>query len=213
MRTTRFLAMLTFAAAPLLCSAQQPGDRHPAPLAGTYVSFNVGISKYKFSDPPAAGAGTDLCFAGSFDCKDDPTGYKGQLGYMIWPYFGFEVVGYNMGDAKVKVDLGGGNVLQQMVRLEGYAFNLVGAAPLGPVTLNGRLGLAAASVTRKDELNGANVGRSTKSRAEPLFGAGVAVQVYRGMFVSLDWDHARGRSTVGEKFEADMFSAGVGYRF
>jgi len=211
MRTTRFLAMLMFAAAPLLCSAQQPGDR-PSPLANTYISFNVGMSKYKFSDPPA-GAGSDLCFPGSFDCRDNPVGWKAQVGYMLWPYFGFEVVGYSMGDAKLKVDLGGGQILEQTIRLEGYAFNLVGAAPLGPVTLNGRLGLAAASATRKDELNGANVGRSTKSRAEPLFGAGVAVRVFRGMFVSLDWDHARGRTTVGEKFEADMLSAGVGYRF
>jgi hypothetical protein len=62
-------------------------------------------------------------------------------------------------------------------------------------------------------LNGADVGRAEKTRAEPIFGAGIGVRVWRGMFVRLDWDRARARTSVGEKFQADLYSAGIGWQF
>ena len=90
---------------------------------------------------------------------------------------------------------------------------MVGAVPLGPVNLNARVGWAATTITRKDDVDGVIVARGDHSRGEPLFGAGIDFRVWRGMFVRLDWDHSRASTDLGEDFKADLYSAGIGWRF
>jgi hypothetical protein len=211
MRTAHLVTWLMLGAAPLTCAAQIVTDRTD-PLAGSYFGFNLGKSDYRWRNPTGPTI-SDFCPAGAIDCRNDPIGWKFTAGYMIRPFFGLEAVAYSMGDAHAKADLGGGFILTQKVRIEGYGLSAVGAVPLGPVTLNARAGYAASTAGRKDDINGGTIGSSDKSRAEPIFGAGVGVQVWRGLFVRLDWDRARARTDSGEKFQADMYSAGIGWRF
>jgi hypothetical protein len=211
MRTARLLAWLILGVAPLTCAAQVVSERSDL-LTDAYFGLNVGRATYHFRNPSTPTV-SDFCSPGTFDCRNKPLGWKLTAGYMIWRFFGVEGVAYSMGDAHARSDLGGGVILEQKIRIEGYGLSAVGALPLGPVTLNARAGYAASTATRKDELNGTNVGHSDKSRAEPIFGAGVGVRVWRGLFVRLDWDRARARTDFGEKFQADLYSAGIGWQF
>jgi hypothetical protein len=211
MRAAVLAISLILGALPLTGGAQVVSEQSQA-MAGTYAGLNLGRSSYTLRNPSGP-VTDDFCPAGAYDCRHNPNGWKLYAGYMISPYFGFEGTGYWMGDAHAKFDLGGGNIQKNVISISGYALSAVGAVPLGPVRLNGRIGWAASTATRKDDINGANIGRSSTSRGEPLFGAGASVQVWRGMFVSIDWDRARAETDVGEKFQADMFSAGIGWRF
>jgi hypothetical protein len=198
-------------AAPLTSGAQIVVDQG-GPMANTYLGLNIGVSKYRFTNP--TGPTRDgFCAAGAFECKNNPIGGKLTAGYMFMPYFGLEGEAFSMGDGHAKTDLGGGSTLQQKVAISGFGLSMVGALPLGPVSLNGRLGWAATTLTRKDDVDGVNFYRNSKSRGEPLFGAGIGFQVWRGMFLRLDWDRSRAESSLGEKFEADLYSAGIGWRF
>src|SRR5262249_19149695 len=135
-------------------------------------------------------------------------------GYMIRPYIGIEAVAYSMGDARIKTDQGGGAILDQTIRLQGYGLVAVGAIPLGPVSLNARAGYAAATIKRDNIINGSSVtGSSEKSRAEPIFGVGAKFTVWRGLFVTADWDRVRGETNFNEKFQVDLFSGGIGWKF
>lgn len=211
MKTAHWMTWLCLGVAPLSAAAQVVVDRTDL-LKNSYFGVNVGVADYEFRNPPP-GISSDFCGAGAFDCRNDPIGWKLTGGYMIWPYFGVEAVAYSFGDARAKFDLGGGAILEQTVRIQGYGLSAVGAVPLGPVTLNARAGYAASTTKRKDDLNGADAGRAEKTRAEPIFGAGIGVRVWRGMFVRLDWDRARARTGAGEKFQADLYSAGIGWQF
>ena len=215
MRAAHLAIWLIFGAilgtAPLTSGAQIVVDQ-TGPMSNTYVGASLGVSKYRYTNPPGP-TKDGFCATTAFECKDNPIGGKLFAGYMIIPYFGLEGEAFSMGDGHAKTDLGGGSTLQQKVAISGFGLSMVGSVPLGPVRLNGRVGWAATTLTRKDDVDGGNIYRTSKSRGEPLFGAGVAFQVWRAMFVSLDWDRARGESPLGEKFEADLYSAGVGWRF
>lgn len=209
----RVFALLAVVLASGAASAQIVDERVD-PLKNAYFAFNVGKADYAWRNPPP-GLSKDLCsIAGLLDCRDDPVGWKLTAGYMIWRHVGLELAAYSMGDARIKFDAGGGTIVEQTIRVEGYALSAVGAVPLGPVTLAARAGYAASTATRNDDVASLGVStRSAKSRAEPIFGAGVDFKVWRGLTVRLDWDRARARTPLGEKFEADLYSAGIGWRF
>jgi len=211
MRAAYLAICLFLSAVPALCGAQIIEDKGSA-VAGSYLGLNVGVADYRWRNPTVP-VTKDFCPAGTFDCKNDPVGWKLTAGYMIWPYFGLEGEFFTMGDGHAKTDLGGGSTMTQKVNIAGYGLSMVGALPLGPVSLNGRLGWAATTLTRKDDVDGGNVYRNSHTRGEPLIGVGIGFQVWRGMFVRLDWDRARATSSLGEKFEADLYSAGIGWRF
>jgi hypothetical protein len=211
MRAAVLAISLILGALPFTSRAQVISDQTQV-MAGSYMGVNFGRSDYTWRNPSVPTT-SGFCPSNAYECRHNPNGWKLYAGYMILPYFGFEGTGYWMGDAHAKFDLGGGNVQKNVIAIGGYGLSAVGAVPLGPVRLNGRIGWSASTATRKDDVNGANIGRGSTSRGEPLFGAGVSVQVWRGMFVSVDWDRARAVTDVGEKFEADMFSAGIGWRF
>jgi hypothetical protein len=100
------------------------------------------------------------------------------------------------------------------LRVEGYGRSAVGGAQFGPVSVSARARYAASTGMRNDDVESPGIGeRSEKSRAEPIFGADVAFHVWRGLVVRLDRDRARARTAVGEKFHADLYFAGVGWRF
>lgn len=211
MKIARWLTWLIFAAAPFACAAQVLTDETDE-LTNAYFGANVGITKYRLRNPTTATV-SDLCSPASVDCRNDPVGWKLYAGYMIWRWFGVEAIFYSMGDAHDKTDLGGGLVATQKIGISGYGLSAVGAVPFGPVTLNARAGYAASTASRRDEINGGRLGDSEKSRAEPIFGVGVGVRVWRGLNVRLDWDRARARTSFGEKFQADLFSTGVAWQF
>jgi opacity protein-like surface antigen len=176
----------------------------------SYLGVNVGQSKYKWRNGPA-GIANDLCAPAAVECDAKPTGFKLYAGYMFMPYLGVEGIYYHLGDAGQRTDVGSG-VLRQEIRLTGFGLSVVGMVPLGRVFIAGRAGYAAASAERSDEFAGVSNG-STKSRAEPILGAAIGAEVWRNLSVRFDWDRMRGRTQLGEKFEADLLSLGVSYRF
>jgi len=195
-------------------AAAQVIDERVDPLKNAYFGINIGQSDYRWRNP-RPGLSEKLCeLSGLLSCRDDPIGWKLTAGYMIWRFLGIEAVAYSMGDARIKFDGGGGAIVEQTIRVEGYGLSAVGVAQFGPVSVSARAGYAASTGTRNDDIESLGVSeRSEKSRAEPIFGAGVAFNVWRGLVVRLDWDRARARTAVGEKFQADLYSAGVGWQF
>jgi hypothetical protein len=208
MRAAHWMTWMIAGAASLPCAAQVVAPQGDL-LTDTYFGVNVGRADYRYTNPPSATVSA-LCSPATIDCRTDPVGWKVTAGYMIWPYFGIEAVAFSLGDAHDRTDLGGGFIFQQKVRIDGYGLSAVAALPVGPVTLDARAGYASATAARRDDINGSIVARGDKSRAEPIFGAGVAVTLWRGLFARLDWDRARARTEFGEKFEADLFSVGIG---
>jgi len=197
------LALLAALGAPALAQTQSVEQR-------SYVGVNVGQSKYKLRDAPA-GIVNDLCVPGAVECDNKPTGFKLYAGHMFLPYLGVEGIYYQLGDARQRIDSGFG-VVRQDIRLTGFGLSVVGMVPLGRAFVAGRAGYAAGSAERSDEFGGVSNG-NTKSRGEPVFGAAIGAEVWRNLSVRLDWDRMRGRTQAGEKFEADLLSVGLSYRF
>src|SRR5262249_43572366 len=135
---------LILSAVPAVSGAQIVEEKSSA-VAGSYLGANVGVTKYRWKNPSVPT--TDgFCPAGTFDCKNNPVGWKLTAGYMIWPWFGLEGEYFTMGDGHAKADLGGGSTITQKVNIAGYGLSMVGALPLGPVSLNGRVGYAATTL-------------------------------------------------------------------
>ena len=82
-------------AAPLTGGAQVVTDQG-GPMANTYAGANVGVAKYRYTNPPSA-LTDDFCPVGGFDCKNNPLGWKLYAGYMIIPYVGLEGSFFTMG--------------------------------------------------------------------------------------------------------------------
>ncbi|MCS7101997.1 MAG: outer membrane beta-barrel protein, partial [Burkholderiaceae bacterium] len=194
MRLAVVFAMLGCAAT--AASAQVIADRGDL-LEKAYFAFNLGQSRYAWRNPPPGG-NKKICGAGQIECDNDPIGGKLTIGYQITRHLGVELLAYSMGDAKQTVDDGGGTLLTQRIRIEGYGLVGVASVPLGPARLAARAGVAASTATRKDEAGGVSV-RGHKTRANPLFGAGASFAVWRGLTVHLDWDHARATTQANEK--------------
>jgi len=196
-------------------AALSPNYARAQALEGeTYVGAGLGQSSYSWRNHPLGG--TDMCRSGGaltlLACEDSPTAYKVVAGHAFKSYFGMELSYYNAGSASLLWTDGVSPSLRQRVVLNGFALSAVGILPMGPVHLSGRVGLAAANVARKDEQTGITLFAS-RTVTQPTIGVGIGATVWRSMAVRLDWDRVRGETAFNEKFEADLYTLNLIYRF
>jgi opacity protein-like surface antigen len=196
-RAARVAAAVAFCAVPLAAAAQADEEQ-------VYWGLGIGQSSYDWKNPPA-GVSEFCGNVGQLSCRDDPIGFKGFIGYNFRKSLGVELMYYSPGAASQKFDSSLGGVLEQKVVLRGFALSAVGTLPLGPAFISGRAGVAASTITRKDELFGQQQS-SDNTTAQPTIGAGFGFKVWRNTALRLDWDRVRGKTAGGEKFDADFFT-------
>lgn len=209
MRKLLMAAILTCAAAS--ASAQV------LPSPPGYIGAGYGISRYH-----------DFCVVGGANCDEDGSAWRAQAGYMFFPWLGLEGSFVHFGDAHqpgflVSPPL---NTTPLPSASDGrtYAFALSAMlrAPLGPVGLHAKLGIAA--VTAKfvgnaaviDNTTGAithfnAVSRETKGRF--IYGLGGTVDFTRQWHGRFDWDRTEGKDNRNPKYDVDAYTLGIGYRF
>jgi hypothetical protein len=204
--TGLLLAMLFAAAALWHAPARAQADREVA-----YAGLGAGIGNYKWRNNP--GGGNDICgFAGQISCEDSPVGFKAFVGYNLSPYLGVEGGYYNAGRANLTFSAPVVGTINQKVILNGYSLSAVGTLPFGPAFVSGRVGVAAATISRKDEILGSSE-LVDRTKAQAIYGVGGGFKVWRQVSVRLDWDRVRGETRLNEKFEADLITLNVMYRF
>lgn len=178
-----------------------------------YAGISVGQARHEWTNPGTPLDGARFCPPGVSACEDKPVGFKLFAGQMFNRYLGAELAYYHLGEASITVDVPGLQLTQD-VSIDGVALSAVGRLPLGPFELGARAGIAAARSTREDTENGIpQASKFEKTRAEPFYGIGLGFRVTDRLSIRVDWDRARARTEFDEKFEVDLFSAGVGYRF
>ena len=186
-----------------------------ANAGSAYAGGGVGQGRYKWTNNPAGGS--DFCVDASavatVSCKDKPIGYKAFVGYNINAYLGVEGTYYRAGTGDLTYTDSTPSTIKQRVILNGFGLSAVGTLPLGPAFVSGRVGVAAATVTRQDDQDGARFYEADRTKAAPIFGASVGSTIWRSVAVRLDWDRVRGKTAFDEKFEADLFTFNLMYRF
>lgn len=197
-------------AAAATCAAAQDGKG--------YVAAGAGVSKFDI----------EFCRLPGANCDDKGFAWNVRGGYFFLPWLGVEASFLDFGAGAmpgVLIDPPANTVpipTESDVRASGFAASLVARLPLGPVSLIGRAGWGAitgkfqGSAAVQDITTGAIEHFSARNRETTgrfVYGAGVALDVGPAWTVRVDWDRTRAEDGLNPKFDVDMLTAGVGYRF
>lgn len=201
--------MLAAAAAPALAQNGQG-----------YVSVGAGVSKFAVDDCDALPAG--------FSCDESGFAWNVRAGYYVFPWLGLEGAFVDFGKAAVPgvlLNPPPGTVAipaDSDLRASGFAASLVGRVPLGPLSVMGRVGWAAVTgkftgnAAAQDVATGAVQyfdARTRETTGQLVYGAGVSFDFARGVTARLDWDRTKAEDGLNPKFDVEMITAGVAYRF
>ncbi|HET9023905.1 MAG TPA: porin family protein [Burkholderiaceae bacterium] len=182
-----------------------------------YVALGAGVSKF----------GIDLCDSLP-SCDDSGFGWNFRGGYHFFPWLGVEASFLDFGSGTlpgVLVNPPANTVpipTDSDVRASGFVASMVGRVPLGPVSLIGRVGWGAitgkfrGNAAVRDVTTGAVQYFSAQNRetsGELVYGAGVAFDFGKSWSVRVDWDRTSAEDGRNPKFDVEMFTAGVAYRF
>ena len=108
------------------------------------------------------------------------------------------------------------------VRTSGFVASLVGRVPLGPVSVVGRVGWGAitgkfrGNAAVQDLTTGAIQYFSAQNRettGQFVYGVGLTFDFGKSWVARVDWDRTSAEDGRNPKYDVDMFTAGVGYRF
>lgn len=184
-----------------------------------YVGFGAGIGNYP-----------DLCSQTppGLSCDDAPFAWKFFAGYMFLPYIGIEGGFNDFGAAKTQGVLlnppagttpvpSNADVYTQV-----WSLSLVGRIPLGPAAIMGRVGYG--SVMSKisglaqvqDNTTGAITTYDASTRGtsgQVIYGAGFSWDFLGSWTARLDWDRSKGDDGTNPKYDVDMYTLGIAYRF
>lgn len=176
-----------------------------------YAGLGIGQSNYKWRNNPSGSTG--ICGAiGQISCEDKPVAFKLFVGYNLTDNFGIEGAYYDAGRASLTyADPLFGSINQKAI-LNGYSVSAVGTLPVGRAFVSGRIGVAASTLIRKDEAVGIGI-REQRTKPQPTLGVGGGFTLWRSIAARLDWDRYRGESARGERFEADVVTLNLFYRF
>jgi OmpA-OmpF porin, OOP family len=163
-------------------------------LAQIYIGGSLGQSDAKFD-------------CEGFPCDKKDTGWRAFGGYQFNKHFSAELGYANLGTATQ--DFGGGDT----VEAEATAFDLsaIGAFPLGPVSVYGRLGAYRADIEVREAL----FGDSEDSSTGLLFGVGVQWDFTKNLGLRGEWTRYDGVQACSDcdKFDVDVLSVGLLWRF
>jgi opacity protein-like surface antigen len=182
-----------------------------------YLAAGLGVSKFDI----------EACNRG-LSCDDSDLAWNFRAGYHFFPWLGVEASFLDFGAGTLP-----GVLLNPPpntvsiptdsdVRASGFVASVVGRVPLGPVSLVGRVGWGAitgkfrGNAAVQDLTTGAIQYFSAQNRdtsGQLVYGAGLTFDFGKGWVARLDWDRTSAEDGRNPKFDVDMFTAGVGYRF
>lgn len=174
-------------------------------FAQGYVGASIGQSDFDVDC-----TGLDTC-----DTKD--TGYKLFGGYMFMPYFGVEAAyvdfGKTTGSGTLLIGKGSTLTVTGSLKASGFGLWAVGNYPIGDGSVFAKLGLA--SIENKLEATGGAFGSgSDKTTVTDIaYGIGGAYNFTKNLGVRIEWERYQGKIPGDEKFDLDLLSAGIYYRF
>jgi OmpA-OmpF porin, OOP family len=173
-----------------------------------YVGGSVGQSDYKVDCDPG------------FSCDTTDTGYKVFGGYMFMPYLGIEGAWVDLGKATESGTVGvlNGKVPTLLaatasLKASGFALYGVGAYPIGDAAVFGKLGLASIKAKAEACLSGFGCASESETNTDFAWGVGASYHFTKNFGTRLEFERFRGKFTDGEKFDIDLLSLGIQYRF
>ncbi|WP_425259361.1 porin family protein [Rubrivivax sp. RP6-9] len=171
-----------------------------AVCAQTYLGVGVGSARVDFD-----------C-AGTTSCDRSDTLWKLYGGYMFTPSLGIEAEYFNQGVVRLTgTDESVGDVTAEF-RGRGYGLFVLGAVPLGPVSLFGKLG-AVRSKLKLDATSSifGPAGRS-EQHTSAAWGIGAGYAFTDSLGARLEFERIR-VEFLDEKYNANLWTAGLHYRF
>jgi OmpA-OmpF porin, OOP family len=170
-----------------------------ASAADIHVGASIGRSDYRI----------DTTGASSADTKD--TAGKIFVGATITPLLGVEAALFDLGRTRGTVAVPGVGTVNASARVRGIGVSGVISAPVGPVSLFAKAGLAHVRARAETSVSTGLPG--SESAWQPTLGFGVAYPVAGQFAVRGEWERVRTRFPGGEKDNVDLLSVGVSYRF
>jgi hypothetical protein len=182
------------------------------------VAAGAGASKYSI----------DLCDNLPVSCDDSAFAWNVRAGYRFLPWLGVEASYLDFGSAimpGVLLNPPPNTVsipTDSDVRTFGFVGSVVGRVPLGPASLVGRVGWGAitgkfkGNAAVQDTTTGAIQYFSAQNRdtsGQLVYGAGIGFDLGRSWTARVDWDRTKADDGLNPKYDVDMISAGVAYRF
>ncbi|MGE5161370.1 MAG: porin family protein [Betaproteobacteria bacterium] len=183
-----------------------------------YVAAGAGASNYSI----------DFCDVAPSSCDDSDFAWNFRAGYYIFPWLGLEASFLDFGAGTVPGVLANppANTVpiptDSDIRTSGFVASLVGRVPVGPVSLVGRVGWGAitgkfrGNAAVQDLTTGAIQYFSAQNRettGQFVYGVGLTFDFAKSWTARVDWDRTSAEDGRNPKFDVDMITAGVGYRF
>lgn len=182
-----------------------------------YVGAGLGVSNFDIEE-----CGT------VFSCDDSGLAWNVRAGYYFLPWLGVEASYLDFGNATVPgvlLNPPAGTVpipVDSDVRAFGFVASLVGRVPIGPVSLMGRVGWGG--ITGKFKGNAAVQSVATgaiqyfnaqtrDTSGQFVYGAGVGFDFGRSWTARVDWDRTKADDGLNPKYDVDMITGGIAYRF
>lgn len=170
-----------------------------ASAADFHVGATVGRSDYRI----------DTAGAASADTKDGAG--KLFVGATLTPNLGVEAALFDLGRASGSVVVPGVGTVNASARVRGIGVSGVLSAPVGPVSLFAKAGLA--HVRARAETSVATGLPGSENAWQPTLGFGLAYPIDSQFAFRGEWERVRARFPGGEKDNVDLLSVGVSYRF
>jgi opacity protein-like surface antigen len=182
-----------------------------------YLAVGAGVSKFDI----------EACSSG-LSCDDSGFAWNLRAGYHFLPWLGVEASFLDFGAGTLPGVLANPPAntvpipIDSDIRASGFVASVVGRVPVGPVSVVGRVGWGA--ITGKFRGNAAVQDLSTgaveyfsaqnrETTGQFVYGVGLTFDFARSWTARVDWDRTSAEDGRNPKFDVDMFTAGVGYRF
>lgn len=192
MITKGWIAVAGFAAA--VFSLPAAAQMNPPSLSAAYAGAEIGQGEQRFD---CEGAAT---------CDRKDTAWRVFAGYQFHRIFAAELGYADLGTAKFTDPSGSGQVETSL-----WDLSVIGAVPVGPVSIFGRVG-GYRGETKASDSSG-DSGKNDKNGW--LVGAGVGYDIGRNIGLRAEWKRYMriGGGELGEYADGDMLTIGGLWRF
>lgn len=185
-----------------------------------YVGVGAGVSRFDVE-------GCDGLPSG-LECDDTGFAWNFRAGYHFFPWLAVEGAFLDFGKAAVPgvlLNPPPGTVpvpTESDLRASGFVASLVGRLPLGPVGVVGRVGWGAITGKFSGRAAVMDVGtgavqyfdaETRNTTGQLVYGVGATVDLGRSLAARVDWDRTKAKDGLNPKYDVDMITAGVAYRF
>jgi OmpA-OmpF porin, OOP family len=150
----------------------------------------------------------DLSCEDTISCDNKDSAWRVFGGFQVSRHFSVELGYANLGEATF--DFGAGDTAS--VEFSAWDLSAIGAFPIGPVSIFGRLGLFRASVEAREPLFGID---EEDTDTGLTYGVGVQYDVNKNLGVRAEWQRYNGVKVFGsdEKFDPSVINIAVLWRF